>query len=111
MVIRSFKRPNFAGAKTWQEKLSRIEQGDIACATKAVSRDDTGMGYEVSLVLRSLQVGAKSEEETEVLLWYDHVPFLGTERTKEGGQAFEETEKRMNEIAAACVEAARKGST
>jgi hypothetical protein len=75
------------------------ERADVAEVIKYTARDDTGISYEVSLVLRSMAATAREEGEDRVTCWTKRVHFGTTDDTCAGGGAFIRASSRQEFIA------------
>lgn len=73
--------------------------GDVSEVRMVISRDDTGIDYEVCTVLRSLERASSHPDDAEIRVWYDRVNFGQTDATVAGGSAFVSCAREQERVA------------
>lgn len=84
------------GQTDWQETATK-HKGDVSAIICATERTETGVTYEVRLVLGSVtpyEVG-----DNEIGVWGSEVSFGSTDATVAGGFAFVEMARLQHEVA------------
>lgn len=98
MIIDPTFCPTFYVPGNWRQwALDKRE--DIAGVITHTERDDTGVNYDVSVVLRSLAEHAYEEGEDQRGVWGLRVEFGQTDATVAGGFAFVEAAREQQLIA------------
>lgn len=77
-------------------RLVREHHDDVAAVRSIISRDATGIDYEIRLVLRSAGVPVSIRGVT---VWYTRVDFGQTDASTAGGAAFVIASREQDEIA------------
>lgn len=84
------------GQNDWQENALK-HKGDVSAVICATERTETGVTYEVRLVLDSVISYEMGDNERNV--WCSEVTFGHTDATVAGGAAFVEMARWQHEIA------------
>ena len=84
------------GQNDWQETASK-HKGDVGAVICATERTETGVEYEIRLVLNS--VTPYESGDNEIRIWSSEVSFGQTDATVAGGVAFVEMARWQHDIA------------
>lgn len=96
-------RPDNDNQSGWlpgaKERLASLPVGDVAEVQQRITRDDTGIDYEVVVSLRSLAKHAFEQGEDQMLVWYERVDFGLTDANVAGGYAFVTAAREQQTVA------------